>query len=1071
MTETLKKVLVIGSGPIKIGQAAEFDYSGSQACLSLREEGITTVLVNNNPATIQTDMEVSDVVYLEPLTIESVEAVVARERPDAILPTMGGQTGLNLATELFDAGILSKYDFKVIGTSIESIKRGEGREEFARLLNKIGEPKPYSRAVNSIEGALKTVEEIGYPVIIRPGYTLGGTGGGIAFNEQQLIEVSDRGLSRSKNHEVLIEEYVGGWKEVEYEVMRDGKGNSITVCNMENFDPMGVHTGESIVVAPSQTLSDYEYQLLRTASLNIIDALDIKGGCNIQLCLDPESHDYKVIEVNPRVSRSSALASKATGYPIARVAAKIAVGYTLDEIPNKVTQETPASFEPALDYVVVKIPRWPFDKFQGLGRLIGTEMRSTGEVMAIGRRFEEALQKAIRSLDIGYSGLSSSRRRQETDVLKLRALLEKPTDLRVFYIFDALKAGFSIHDIHEITKIDVWFLQKIKNIVDVQDRLSSDGLDYETLTLSKKCGFSDKQISESTSSTEEDVRRQRKKAGVKATFKMVDTCAAEFAAKTPYYYSSYEFESESKPSSKKKVIILGSGPIRIGQGIEFDYCTVHAVLALRKQGFETIVVNNNPETVSTDFDTSDKLYFEPLTLEDVLNVVETENKNLEGVIVQFGGQTAINLTRSLHASGIKILGTSPDDIDRAEDRGRFGKVLEKLRIPSAKWGVCGSYEEAMEKARDISFPLLVRPSYVLGGAKMRIIYSEEELSNFVHEAMEASPTQQILLDKFLEDAIEVDVDAVSDGKDVMLGGIMEHIEEAGVHSGDSACVIPPQTLSKKILATIEDYTIKLAKEFKVVGLLNIQYAVKDGVVYVLEANPRSSRTIPYVSKATGIPLANIAARVVMGEKLRDLVEDFNAYKKVKAVSIKEVVLPFDKLRIDPTLGPEMRSTGESMGISDNFGEAFYKALAGADTKLPTSGSIFVSVCQRDKKKAIELSKDLSNMGFTLLATSGTHKSLLDSGINSTLVKKISEGGPNVLDLISEKKLDLIINTPSRGGEAHEDGRLIRMNAVKYNIPYITTMAAAKASVGAIKSVKGKKTVVKSLKDYQDLALA
>ena len=1065
MIEGLDKVLVVGSGPIKIGQAAEFDYSGSQACLSLREEGIKTVLVNCNPATIQTDLDVSDIVYLEPLRSDILEKIIAKERPDGILPTMGGQTGLNLATELYDLGVLEKYGVKVMGTSIESIKKGEGREEFAKLMKKIREPIALSRAVRNLDDALAFVEKTGYPAIIRPGYTLGGTGGGIAFNEHKFREIVERGILKSRNGEVLVEEYVGGWKEIEYEVVRDGKGNCITVCNMENFDPMGIHTGESIVVAPSQTLTDEEYQGLRSSALHIISALGIQGGCNVQYALNPEKFDYKVIEVNPRVSRSSALASKATGYPIARVAAKIAVGYNLDEIRNEVTKETSAMFEPALDYVVVKIPRWPFDKFQGLGRVIGTEMRSTGEVMGIGRRFEEALQKAIRSLDIGFNGICCKKRKPVVDKTKLATLLAKPTDLRLYYIYDALKAGLSVDEIHDITKIDEWFLAKLVNILSIEQTLSAGPLDARLLSQAKRLGFSDMQIGELTETSEDKVRQLRERARINPVFKMVDTCAAEFEAKTPYYYSSYEAESDVKKTVNKKVIILGAGPIRIGQGIEFDYCTVHAIYALRQLGFETIIINNNPETVSTDFDTSDKLYFEPITLEDVLAVVDVEADNLAGVMVQFGGQTAINLTAKLHMAGVRILGTSPDAIDRAEDRGRFGEVLVKLGIPSPSWDTANSFSEAVSNARKLGYPILVRPSYVLGGRAMRIISSEDELKGFVDEAMEASPNQQILLDKFLEDAVEVDVDAVSDGKDVFIGGVMEHIEEAGIHSGDSACVIPPQTLSQKTLDTVVDYTRKIALELKVVGLLNIQYAVKDGVVFVLEANPRASRTVPFVSKATGVPLAKIAAKVSCGVKLSGLVEDVNKLPQLKHVSVKEVVLPFDKLRIDPVLGPEMRSTGESMGVDEDFGLAYYKALLGADMDLPSSGTVFISVAGKDKDKACVIAKSFSSLGFKIVATLGTHKKLLSCGVKSERVLKVSEGSPNILDAIKGGKVDLIVNTASMSQGVRKDGRLIRQAAVSYGLPYVTTITAAKACAEAIAAVKEKRVTVKSINEH------
>jgi len=1061
----VKKILVIGSGPIQIGQAAEFDYSGSQACLSLREEGYQTVLVNNNPATIQTDTDIADVVYLEPIAVETIDRIIEKEKPDGILPTMGGQTGLNMAVELDKAGVLKKHNLKMLGTSIETIKNAESREEFATLMDKIGEPICKSHSVFSVHEAQEAVFELGYPVIIRPGYTLGGTGGGIAYSEKDLARIVQRALSRSKNGEALVEEYIGGWKEIEYEVMRDSNDNCITICNMENFDPMGIHTGESIVVAPTQTLNDTEYQLLRTASLNIIRALRVEGGCNVQLALHPETIEYRVIEVNPRVSRSSALASKATGYPIARVASKIAIGMTLDEIPNEVTKTTPASFEPALDYIVTKIPRWPFDKFKGMSRRIGTEMKSTGEVMSIGRTFEESVQKAIRSLDQKRMGLCADGRREEREDDKIREELERPTDARIFVVYDALKKGWSPEEVHRHSKIDLFFLEKLMNIVRMEKKLGSR-LTPKLLVKAKRLGFSDVQIARLSEKSENEIRAMRKKEGVEATFKMVDTCAAEFEAKTPYYYSSYEDESEAKASNRKKIIILGSGPIRIGQGVEFDYCTVHAVLALRELGYEAITVNNNPETVSTDFDTSDKLYFEPLTVEDVLNIVETENDNLLGLMVQFGGQTAINISKGLAESGVKILGTQASAIDLAEDRKNFGKMLKELKIPSPKWGTAMSFDEALEIAHGIGYPVLVRPSYVLGGRAMEIVFNDEDLESYMREATDVSPEHPILIDKFLDDATEIDVDAVCDGKDVYVGGIMEHIEEAGVHSGDSCCVVPPQTLSKKTVDTVIDHTRKLALGLETVGLINIQYAVKDGVVYVLEANPRSSRTIPFISKATGVPLAKIAVRCIMGEKLKGILESFDYAKKINHVAVKEVVLPFDKLRIDPILSPEMRSTGESMGIDRNFGNAYYKAQYGAGIRLPDKGNVFISIGgDREKEEAAELAERLVGMGFDVYATEGTHKVMVKRGVRARMLKKISEGSPNAVDMIEGKNLDFVINVPKRGLKARDDERQIRFAILDYDIPYLTTMAGAKAAVGAIKSARAGDIETRSLNDY------
>jgi carbamoyl-phosphate synthase large subunit len=1061
----VKNILVIGSGPIQIGQAAEFDYSGSQACLSLREEGYRTILVNNNPATIQTDTDIADVVYLEPITIDSIERIIQKEKPDGILPTMGGQTGLNMAVELDKAGIFEKYNIKMLGTSIETIKNAEGREEFAALMDKIGEPICKSYSVFSLHEAEEAVFELGYPVIIRPGYTLGGTGGGVAYSEKDLARIVQRALSRSKNGEALVEEYIGGWKEIEYEVMRDSNDNCITICNMENFDPMGIHTGESIVVAPTQTLNDTEYQLLRTASLNIIRALGVEGGCNVQLTLHPDTMEYRVIEVNPRVSRSSALASKATGYPIARVASKIAIGMTLDEIPNEVTKTTPASFEPALDYIVTKIPRWPFDKFRGMSRRIGTEMKSTGEVMSIGRTFEESLQKAVRSLDQKRMGLCADGRKECLDDEVIKEKLEKPTDERLYYVYDALKKGWTPKEVHKVSKIDLFFLEKIVNIVKMEKTLSKGKLDKKLLKESKRLGFSDFQISRLTGEDEKKIREMRFKE-VRPTYKMVDTCAAEFEAKTPYYYSSYEDETEAHASDKKKVIILGSGPIRIGQGVEFDYCTVHAVLALRELGYEAITVNNNPETVSTDFDTSDKLYFEPLTVEDVLNIVETENKNLLGVMVQFGGQTAINITKGLKDAGVNLLGTQAEAIDLAEDRDNFGKLLDKLKIPAPEWGTAMSFDEALEIAHKIGYPVLVRPSYVLGGRAMEIVFNDEELETYMREATDVSSEHPILVDKFLDGATEIDVDAVCDGEDVYVGGIMEHIEEAGIHSGDSCCVVPPQTLDPKVIEVVKEYTKKMALGLKTVGLINIQYAVKGNVVYVIEANPRSSRTIPFISKATGVPLAKLAVRAIMGEKLKDMLESFDYTAKINHVAVKEVVLPFDKLRIDPVLSPEMRSTGESMGIDHNFGNAYYKAQYGAGIKLPDKGNVFFSIGDdKEKLVAAGLAKELHEMGFEIYATEGTLKVFKEKGLKVKEVKKVSEGSPNAVDMIEGKSLHFIINVPKRGVEARQDERMIRFKILDYDLPYITTMSGAKAAVGAIKSARKGDIETKSLNDY------
>ena len=1068
----IKKIMVIGSGPIVIGQAAEFDYSGSQACKSLKEEGYEVVLVNSNPATIQTDRDMADIIYIEPLIPEIIEKIIRKEKPDGILPSMGGQTGLNLVSQISDLGVLKDENVEVLGTSIQTIKTAEDRDSFANLMKEIDEPIPESYAVNTVKEAVKAAEKIGYPVIIRPAYTLGGTGGGVAKTENELKTIAKRGIEASMVNQVLIEKSLLGWYEYEYEVIRDSKDNCITICNMENLDPMGIHTGESIVVAPAQTLSDDDHQKLRTAALKIIRALKIEGGCNIQFAVNPGSFEYYIIEVNPRVSRSSALASKATGYPIAKTSAKIAVGLTLDEIPNDVTKETPASFEPALDYIITKIPRWPFDKFRSAEKPIGTQMKSTGEVMAIGRTFEESLQKAIRSLDIKRFGLCGDGRKEETDIKVIKKNLEIPTDQRIFYISDALKAGMTVDEINKITGISPFFLHKIKNITDMERSLirhkdnssnssSTDPIFRALIKKAKRMGFSDRQLACILGTGEKDIREMRKKVAL-PSYKMVDTCAAEFEAKTPYYYSSYESTDEVVPSLKKKVMILGGGPIRIAQGIEFDYCCVHGVMALRDEGIEAVIVNNNPETVSTDYDTSDRLYFEPLTLEDVLNIIEKEKPY--GVIVQFGGQTSLNLAVPLSNEGVRILGTSPENIDRVEDRKRFTQVLNKLNIPQADYGTGFSVEEAKEIAKRIGYPVLVRPSYVLGGRAMEIVHDDAHLEEYMKEAIDVSEEHPVLVDKFLQDAVEVDVDAVSDGEDVFIGGIMEHIEEAGIHSGDSACVLPPQTLGKDVIGKIRDYTVKLARELKVIGLLNIQYAVKGSTVYIIEANPRASRTVPYVSKAIGVPLAKIAARVILGRTLKEL--GYIGERKIRHVAIKEAVFPFLKLPgVDPILGPEMKSTGEVMGVDLDFGKAYYKAELAAGNKLPTSGTIFISVKRQDIEKIVPIAKRLYDLGFKILATDGTMLALEKEGITATLVKKISEGSPNILDIMMEKGVDLIINTPTAGKIPYTDGFYIRRYAVDINIPYITTITGANAAVMAIESVKKGEIGIRSMGEY------
>lgn len=1050
----IKKVLIIGSGPIQIGQAAEFDYSGSQACKSLREEGIETVLVNSNPATIQTDMDMADTVYTEPLTPEIVADIIKKENVDAILPTMGGQTGLNIATGLGDLGLLD--GIKVLGSDVQTIKDVEDRELFSNFMNRLNEPIPKSHAVESIEEAIEAVKDIGYPVIVRPAFTLGGTGGGVAHNEEELIEITRHGLDMSFINQVLIDESVLGWKEYEYEVMRDKENTCIIVCNMENIDPMGIHTGESVVVAPAQNLNNDESQALRDASIKIIRELGIQGGCNIQFAVNPETSEYKVIEVNPRVSRSSALASKATGYPIAKISSKIALGLTLDEIKNDITKETPASFEPSIDYVVVKIPRWPFDKFRGINRQIGVQMKATGEVMAIGRTLEEAFQKAIRSLDMGHDGFEYVEYTEDD--------LANPTDERLFQLYSAIKDGMDIDKIQKLTNMDSFFLYKIKNIVDFENEISEEKLDdSDFLRKAKQLGFSNNKLASLTNQTTEYIRNLLKRHNIKQSYKLVDTCAAEFEAKTPYYYSTYDFGNELVSNNKKKIVILGAGPIRIGQGIEFDYCCVHSSLALKDEGIETILINNNPETVSTDYDISDKLFFEPLTFEDVMGIIEQENP--EGVIVQFGGQTSINLAVPLANAGVKILGTPYESIDRVEDRELFAELLNKLHIRQAPYGTANSFEEAKKVAEKISFPVLVRPSYVIGGRAMEIVYDNNELEEYMKEAVKVSPEHPILVDKFLEDAVELDVDILCDGEEVFIAGIMEHIEEAGVHSGDSACVIPPQTIPEHILDTIRENSRKLALELDVKGLMNIQYAVKldEEMVYIIEANPRASRTVPFVSKAIGIPLAKIATWIMTGSKLADF--GLNKEIKINHVAVKESVFPFLKLpESDTILGPEMKSTGESIGIDENFGMAFYKSQLAAGMDLPKKGKIFISVKEQDKKKITPIAEKAASLGFDLVATSGTADAAC--GVDVEKIKKISQGSPNIRDAILNKEIDLIINT-SEGKQSAKDGYIIRRLAIELGIPYVTTLAGARAALNAIEAVQNNKIKVKSLNAHID----
>ncbi len=1050
----IKKVLIIGSGPIQIGQAAEFDYSGSQACKSLREEGIETVLVNSNPATIQTDMDMADTVYTEPLTPEIVSEIIKKENVDAILPTMGGQTGLNIATGLGDLGLLD--GIKVLGSDIQTIKDVEDRDLFGHFMDKLNEPIPKCHAVESVEEAIEAVKDIGYPVIVRPAFTLGGTGGGVAYNEEELIEIATHGLDMSFINQVLIDESVLGWKEFEYEVMRDKEDTCIIVCNMENIDPMGIHTGESVVVAPAQNLNDRDSQALRDASIKIIRALGIQGGCNIQFAVNPETGEYKVIEVNPRVSRSSALASKATGYPIAKISSKIALGMTLDEIKNDITKETPASFEPAIDYVVVKIPRWPFDKFRGINREIGVQMKATGEVMAIGRTFEEAIQKAIRSLDMGHDGFEYVEYTEDD--------LANPTDERLFQLYSAIKDGMDLDKIQKLTNIDKFFLYKIRNIVNFENEVTEEKLnDADFLRKAKQMGCSNKRLAALSNQTEEYIRNLLNRFNIKQSYKMVDTCAAEFEAKTPYYYSTYDSGNELKSSNKKKIVILGAGPIRIGQGIEFDYCCVHSSLALKDEGIETILINNNPETVSTDYDISDKLFFEPITFEDVMSIIDQEKP--DGVIVQFGGQTSINLAVPLANAGVKILGTPYESIDGVEDRELFAKLLNKLHIHQAPYGTANSFEEAREIAERITFPVLVRPSYVIGGRAMEIVYDNNELEKYMKEAVKVSPEHPILVDKFLEDAIELDVDVLCDGEEVFIAGIMEHIEEAGVHSGDSACVIPPQTIPEHILNTIREYSTKLALELDVKGLMNIQYAVKldEEMVYIIEANPRASRTVPFVSKAIGVPLAKVATWIMTGAKLKD----FNLTKEIKIdhVAVKESVFPFLKLpESDTVLGPEMKSTGESIGVDENFGMAFYKSQLAAGMDLPKEGKIFISVKEQDKKKIRPIAEKAANLGFELAATSGTADAA--KGVDIEKIKKVSQGSPNIRDAILNKEIDLIINT-SEGKQSAQDGYIIRRLAIELGIPYVTTLSGARAALNAIEAVQNNEITVKSLNEHID----
>ncbi|MCU0518648.1 MAG: carbamoyl-phosphate synthase large subunit [Oscillatoria sp. Prado101] len=1073
----LHKILVIGSGPIVIGQSCEFDYSGSQACKALREEGFEVVLVNSNPATIMTDPEMADRTYIEPLTPEILEKIIAKERPQAILPTMGGQTGLNLAVAVAKNGVLEKYGVELIGAKLPAIEMAEDRLLFKEAMARIGVPTCPSGIANNQDEAKAVAHQIGiYPLIIRPAFTLGGSGGGIAYNQQEFEEMAQVGIDASPVSQILIEQSLLGWKEYELEVMRDLADNVVIICSIENFDPMGVHTGDSITVAPAQTLTDKEYQRLRDASIKIIREIGVEtGGSNIQFAVNPVNGDFIVIEMNPRVSRSSALASKATGFPIAKMAAKLAVGYSLDEIPNDITKKTPACFEPTIDYVVTKVPRFAFEKFPGSHPILTTQMKSVGEAMAIGRTFQESLQKALRSLETGRAGWGCDRQEVLPSLEHIRAGLRTPNPERVFTIRHAMMMGMSVEEIYELTGIDPWFLDKMADLLQTEKflkRSSLQALTKEEMYAIKRQGFSDRQIAFATKTTEDEVRVCRQQLGVKPVYKLVDTCAAEFEAVTPYYYSTYEDESEVRQSEKRKVMILGGGPNRIGQGIEFDFCCCHASFALRAQGFETIMVNSNPETVSTDYDTSDRLYFEPLTKEDVLNIIEAENP--EGVIIQFGGQTPLKLAVSLQKAlesglvanvGTKIWGTSPDSIDIAENRERFEKILRQLDIKQPANGIARNYEDALVVAKRIGYPVVVRPSYVLGGRAMEIVYSDAELERYMIFAVQVEPDHPILIDKFLENAIEVDVDALADptGR-VAIGGIMEHIEEAGIHSGDSACSIPYITLSQPVLDTIRSWTAQLAKELKVVGLMNIQYAVQGEEVYILEANPRASRTVPFVSKAIGVPLAKLASRVMAGETLESL--GFTQEVIPQHISVKEAVLPFDKFPgADTLLGPEMRSTGEVMGIDSTFGTAFSKAELAAGVRLAKGGTVFVSMNHRDKVAVVPVVKELIDLGFKIVATDGTRHVLQENGIEDVeLVLKVHEGRPHVIDWIKNERIQFIINTPS-GEDSQTDARRIRRTALDYKLPIITTIAGARATAAALRALNSQPLEVKALQDY------
>ncbi len=1050
----IKKVLVIGSGPIVIGQAAEFDYAGTQACRSLKEEGIEVVLLNSNPATIMTDKDIADRVYIEPLTVEVVEQLILKEKPDSVLPTLGGQAGLNLAMELEEAGFLRENNVRLIGTTSQTIKKAEDRLEFKQTMEKIGEPIAASRVVENVEDGIEFTKIIGYPVVLRPAYTLGGSGGGIAHNYEELVEILENGLRLSRVGQVLVERCIAGWKEIEYEVMRDSAGNCITVCNMENIDPVGVHTGDSIVVAPSQTLGDKEYQMLRTSALNIISELNITGGCNVQYALNPESFEYCVIEVNPRVSRSSALASKATGYPIAKVAAKIALGYTLDEIKNAITGKTYASFEPMLDYCVVKIPRLPFDKFISAKRTLTTQMKATGEVMSICDNFEGALMKAIRSLEQHVDCLMSYDFTHLDDE-ELTGQLAVVDDRRIWVIAEALRRGFSYDKIHEITKIDKWFIDKLCILTEMETALKTQPLTAELLKEAKRIEFPDNVIARLTGKTEEEIKDMRYANGITAAYKMVDTCAAEFAAETPYYYSVFGSENEAiETNDRKKVLVLGSGPIRIGQGIEFDFCSVHCTWAFAKEGYETIIINNNPETVSTDFDIADKLYFEPLTPEDVESIVNLEKP--DGAVVQFGGQTAIKLTEALMKMGVPILGTSAENVDAAEDRELFDEILEKCGIPRPSGHTVFTAEEAKKAANELGYPVLVRPSYVLGGQGMQIAINDEDVDEFIGIINRIAQEHPILVDKYLVGK-EIEVDAVCDGEDILIPGIMEHIERAGIHSGDSISVYPAQSLDDHVKATIVDYTRKLAQSLHVIGLINIQFIVCGEDVYVIEVNPRSSRTVPYISKVTGIPIVSLATRVILGKKLKELGYPTGLAPEADYIAIKMPVFSFEKIRgADISLGPEMKSTGECLGIAKTFNEALYKAFIGAGIKLPKHKNMIMTLKDADKEEGIEIARRFEKIGYRIYATRGTAKVLQEAGVNAIRTNKIEQESPNLLDLILGHKIDLVIDTPSQGVEHSRDGFLIRRTAIETGVNVLTAMDTARALVTSLENTDIKK---------------